>query len=315
MNFFQIVNFETLTNGFRVELLDFIALASIIAGVFVVISKNPIVSVLFLIGLFCSISGYLFALGIIYIGLAYLLVYVGAVSILFLFILMLINVRISELLFDTSNSRPLAIIISVLFFSIVGFSIPNYRNGLLVLGKIWDGILAETNHITSIGNIMYTHLSIWLIIASIILLLAMVGAIVITIKQKVSGLDKRSSIFSNTPNTVKAMSVPVGVLGPVSEMDSEIDSEYVSLEDILGISSCDDTSLMESCECFSKSLCEWVDSQDNSSVDFQYNSSVEDLVSIYGDHSSHLCCTQWLSLVDMAHMSEAINVFGVVGCC
>lgn len=187
MNFFQIVNFETLTNGFRVELLDFIALASIIAGVFVVISKNPIVSVLFLIGLFCSISGYLFALGIIYIGLAYLLVYVGAVSILFLFILMLINVRISELLFDTSNSRPLAIIISVLFFSIVGFSIPNYRNGLLVLGKIWDGILAETNHITSIGNIMYTHLSIWLIIASIILLLAMVGAIVITIKSEFYG--------------------------------------------------------------------------------------------------------------------------------
>jgi NADH-ubiquinone oxidoreductase chain 6 len=44
--------------------------------------------------------------------------------------------------------------------------------------------LAETNHITTIGNIMYTSYSIWLILASIILLLAMVGAIVITIKQK-----------------------------------------------------------------------------------------------------------------------------------
>jgi NADH-ubiquinone oxidoreductase chain 6 len=53
-----------------------------------------------------------------------------------------------------------------------------------VTSKIWDGNIAEASHITSIGNIMYTSYSIWLIITSIILLLAMVGAIVITIKQK-----------------------------------------------------------------------------------------------------------------------------------
>ena len=55
---------------------------------------------------------------------------------------------------------------------------------LFVTSNFWDGSLAETTHITSIGNIMYTSYSIWLIITSIILLLAMVGAIVITIKQK-----------------------------------------------------------------------------------------------------------------------------------
>jgi NADH-ubiquinone oxidoreductase chain 6 len=53
-----------------------------------------------------------------------------------------------------------------------------------VTSKLWDGNLSETSHITSIGNIMYTSYSIWLILTSIILLLAMVGAIVITIKQK-----------------------------------------------------------------------------------------------------------------------------------
>jgi NADH-ubiquinone oxidoreductase chain 6 len=52
-----------------------------------------------------------------------------------------------------------------------------------VTSKIWDGNLSETNHITTIGNIMYTSYSIWLILTSIILLLAMVGAIVITIKK------------------------------------------------------------------------------------------------------------------------------------
>jgi NADH-ubiquinone oxidoreductase chain 6 len=110
---------ETYTNGFKSELLDYISFVAILCGVFVIISKNPIVSVLFLIGLFLSISSYLIMLGINFIGLSYLLVYVGAVSILFLFILMLINVRISELLSDSSNSIPLAILVSFIFYSII----------------------------------------------------------------------------------------------------------------------------------------------------------------------------------------------------
>lgn len=106
---------ETFTNGYSAEALDLISLASILSGIFVIINKNPIVSVLFLIGLFLSIASYLLVLGLNFIGLSYLLVYVGAVSILFLFILMLINVRISELLSDTSNSIPLALLIGVSF--------------------------------------------------------------------------------------------------------------------------------------------------------------------------------------------------------
>jgi len=110
---------ETFTNGSNHALLTFVSLASIFCGIFVIVSKNPIVSVLFLIGLFLNIAGYLMLLGINFIGLSYLLVYVGAVSILFLFILMLINVRISELVTDTSNSIPLAIIIGIFFNSTV----------------------------------------------------------------------------------------------------------------------------------------------------------------------------------------------------
>lgn len=215
---------ESYTNGYRAEVLDILSLFAILCGILVIISKNPVVSVLFLIGLFLSISSYLIILGLNFIGLSYLLVYVGAVSILFLFILMLINVRVSELLSDTSNSIPLAIFITISFnypvYQILPYSIAafnsytvnlnntlndlwynNYSDYLnkffklnnleldngeisFVTSKIWDGNLSEANHITSIGNIMYTSYSIWLIITSIILLLAMVGAIVITIKQK-----------------------------------------------------------------------------------------------------------------------------------
>lgn len=106
---------ESFTTGFKPEAIYFISLTSIFSAIFVIISKNPIVSVLFLIGLFLSIACYLFVLGINFIGLSYLLVYVGAVSILFLFILMLINVRISELLSYASNTLPLALTIAVYF--------------------------------------------------------------------------------------------------------------------------------------------------------------------------------------------------------
>ena len=188
---------------------------SILSGIFVIVSKNPIVSVLFLIVLFISIAGYLMMLGINFIGLSYLLVYVGAVSILFLFILMLINVRISELVANSSNSIPLATMIGIFFNltqllpskivmergvndfpSAEGYWIGDnlyymfnhlyylYSNKLFfVSSHIWDGKLSETFHITSIGNIIYTNYPLWLIITSIILLLAMIGSILITIRQ------------------------------------------------------------------------------------------------------------------------------------
>lgn len=213
MNTLYILN-EYITNGFRTELLDIIATLAVLSGILVIVCKNPILSVLFLIGLFLSIAGYLIVIGLNFIGLSYLLVYVGAVSILFIFILMLLNVRISELLGNTRNSLPLAIfiIISIYYplYPILPYSIypintnesnlfyntEVYNNSFTKLNysemnklyfvnnNVWDGNLAESSHITSIGNIMYTNYSIWLLLTSIILLLAMVGTIVITIKQK-----------------------------------------------------------------------------------------------------------------------------------
>src|SRR5271155_5837979 len=143
MNSIFIVN-ETFTNGYSVEILDIISIISIISGILVITSKNPIVSVLFLIALFLSISSYLIIIGINFIGLSYLLVYVGAVSILFLFILMLINVRISELLSNTSNSIPLALIITISFnypvYKILPFSITTFNSYNIDLNNILNNI-------------------------------------------------------------------------------------------------------------------------------------------------------------------------------
>jgi NADH-ubiquinone oxidoreductase chain 6 len=108
---------EHYTNGLNINILNLISLFSIFCAISVIINKNPIVSLLFLIGLFANISGYLIMVGLTFIGLSYLIVYIGAVSILFLFILMLINIRISELDSNTRNSLLLAIITVILFNS------------------------------------------------------------------------------------------------------------------------------------------------------------------------------------------------------
>src|ERR1700712_5900840 len=115
---------EVYTNGFSVENLDILSIIAILSSILVIISKNPIISVLFLIALFFSVACYLMMLGLNFIGFSYLLVYVGAVSILFLFILMLINVRISELLSNTNKSIPLAILIIISIISIINPILP-----------------------------------------------------------------------------------------------------------------------------------------------------------------------------------------------
>jgi len=208
--------FEFYTNGYNIDILSVISLFSVLCAIFVIVSKNPIVSVLFLIGLFAGISSYLIIIGLTFIGLSYLIVYIGAVSILFLFILMLINIRISELESNTRNSMLLAINIILLFnysFSkVLPYNINmfngssnidsnygseaglNSDNIYYVTGALWDGNLAEMGHMTSIGNVMYTNYNVWLIMASFILLLAMVGSIVITISKGTDSAGSASSV-------------------------------------------------------------------------------------------------------------------------
>lgn len=90
-----------------------------LSGILVITAKNPVISVLFLISVFINVAGYLVLLGVAYLGLAYLIIYVGAIAILFLFVIMMLNLRLVELI-DTgqeyTQNLPLGAIISSLFF-------------------------------------------------------------------------------------------------------------------------------------------------------------------------------------------------------
>jgi NADH-ubiquinone oxidoreductase chain 6 len=129
--------------GYSTGFLDILAILSIFLGIFIIVTKNPIISVLYLILLFSSISCYLIFIGIKFIGISYLLVYVGAVSILFLFILMLINIRVSELISDTNNNLPLALITIIAFFIPFSNLLPEAKTNLNLMGFEFNKILQD----------------------------------------------------------------------------------------------------------------------------------------------------------------------------
>jgi NADH-ubiquinone oxidoreductase chain 6 len=194
-------------NEFYNIILNVLQILIVICGIFIIINKNPIISILYLIGLFLSVSLYLIVLNVTFVGISYLLVYIGAVSILFLFILMLIDIRISELHENNKNNIYLGVIISILFYSIfnnINVAYQNTYNYDNILKKLffqikdifninddkinyisynsWESSIFESYDLISIGNVLYTSNSILLLIALLILLLAMVGAIKINIK-------------------------------------------------------------------------------------------------------------------------------------
>lgn len=187
-------------------LLDLLAFGSVLSGILVITSRNPVISVLFLISTFVNVACYLILLGINFIGLTYLIVYVGAIAILFLFVIMMLNIKLVELQDsseDYSNPYPLAFVLGTLFVSglsltnssISKFDLPSIFDSINLLSfksdvletltvshSNWDSVFVSMDQINSIGQVLYTSHALFLIIASMVLLLAMVGPIVLCLK-------------------------------------------------------------------------------------------------------------------------------------
>jgi NADH-ubiquinone oxidoreductase chain 6 len=109
-------------------LLDLLAFGTIFSGILVITSKNPVISVLFLISVFVNAAGYLLVLGVGFVGISYLIVYVGAIAILFLFVVMMLNISITEITSvgkEYTKNLPLGFIVGTLFFFEILSLIPN----------------------------------------------------------------------------------------------------------------------------------------------------------------------------------------------
>ena len=173
------------------------SLIAIISVMMVTVSKNTVHSVFFLILDFISISCLFIMIGAEFLGMIMLIVYVGAVAVLFLFVVMMLNVAqqknrwfISE---DNSGHIPFGLIIStVIFFELI-IVIGGWKYKPDLLNPSNSNVLNKISNTHSLGQVLYTEYIHIFQISGMILLIAMIGAIVLTFRQR-EGVKKQSYI-------------------------------------------------------------------------------------------------------------------------
>jgi NADH-ubiquinone oxidoreductase chain 6 len=181
----------------------FSSIALISAGL-VIRAKNPVHSVLFLILVFCNASGLLVLLGLDFFAMILLVVYVGAIAVLFLFVVMMLNIRIAEIHENVLRYLPvggiiglillleMCLIVDTLFEPIL----PSNTNGVQQTYIMYANKIQSWNNIESVGNLLYTSYFLFFILSSIILLVAMIGAIVLTM-HKTSQVKRQDAFLQS----------------------------------------------------------------------------------------------------------------------
>ncbi|THF52325.1 NADH-quinone oxidoreductase subunit J [Allorhizobium terrae] len=192
-------------------LFAFVALAS---AFMVISSRNPVHSVLFLILTFVNAAGLFMLTGAEFLAMILLVVYVGAVAVLFLFVVMMLDIDFTELRAGTMKYAPLgaligAIVAAELIFVIGGSTISPEALKAITMPL---PALSETQNTAVLGNVLYTTYVYYFQIAGLVLLVAMIGAIVLTLRHRQN--IKRQNIshqVARTPATaIKVVKVKPG---------------------------------------------------------------------------------------------------------
>ena len=170
---------------------------AVISAIMVTVSKNTVHSVFFLILDFISISCLFIMIGAEFLGMIMLIVYVGAVAVLFLFVVMMLNVAQQKnqwFVSSTSSEHiPVGLIISTLIFFELIIVIGGWKYKPDLFNSNNLGITNEVSNTHSLGQVLYTDYIHVFQISGMILLIAMIGAIVLTFRQR-EGVKKQSYI-------------------------------------------------------------------------------------------------------------------------
>ena len=173
----------------------FFASFLIVTCISVIFSKNPVNSVLFLVLAFLN-STFLFILnGAEFVGIILAIVYIGAVAILFLFVVMMLDIQITTLMFNIKRYIPLALLFAgVILAEIIYLTV--FKSSKSNLSEI----VRSSNNTEEIGNVLYTKYFIDFQLSGVVLLLAMIGAIVLTHVYRPSikrqNIDKQNTTYS-----------------------------------------------------------------------------------------------------------------------
>ncbi len=187
----------------NIEILLFYFFSSIavLSGIMVIGARNPIHSVLFLILVFCNATGLIILLEAEFLAMIFLVVYVGAIAVLFLFIVMMLNVRLIEFNESILRYLPIGALIGLIFllelYLVIGHeltSVSNFDLGNSLEIVTWASQVDSLTNMETIGELLYTHYFYLFLVASLVLLVAMIGAIVLTLHHREN--VKRQEIFS-----------------------------------------------------------------------------------------------------------------------
>lgn len=167
-----------------IQLIAFYAFAAIViaSAAMVIFARNPVHSVMWLILAFFNAAGLMILVGAEFIAMLLVIVYVGAVAVLFLFVVMMLDIDFAELRAGFVKNVPLGLLLAFILVCELVLGIGAYRAGTVELG-VADGKAAISNvtpNIEAIGNLLYTKYIFLFETAGLILLVAMIGAIVLT---------------------------------------------------------------------------------------------------------------------------------------
>ena len=159
----------------------------LISSLMVILVQNPIYSVLFLVLSFITASFILFFLECEFLSLLFIIIYVGAIAVLFLFVVMMLDVKITNFSKDTVKYFPFGIFIGLVFlFEILLVSSKNFKNNPYLESTLsnsyqnWYEKLDTLTEVEVLGQILYTHYTLQFLIAGLILFLALIGAVILT---------------------------------------------------------------------------------------------------------------------------------------
>ncbi len=160
------------------------ALSTIAGGLFTVISRHPVHSVLWLILAFLSSAGLFVLLGAEFVAMLLIIVYVGAVAVLFLFVVMMLDVDFAELKAEMAKYMPLALLIGVILLMQFAFAFGAWQTADVAEAQRAAPIVAEVHNTHALGVLLYDEYFLLFQLAGLILLVAMIGAIVLTLRHR-----------------------------------------------------------------------------------------------------------------------------------
>ncbi len=179
------------------------ALCTLIGGLFTVVSKNPVHSVLWLILAFMSSAGLFVLLGAEFVAMLLIIVYVGAVAVLFLFVVMMLDVEFAELRAEMSRYLPLGALIGLVIVAQLGvaFGAWGYSEGFE--GRLQHEI-SNVENTAALGQILYDDYILVFQLSGLILLVAMIGAIVLTLRHR-TDIKRQNVLAQMYRDPAKAM--------------------------------------------------------------------------------------------------------------